>query len=84
MIITIGQISLNLKKSVDIQHISVNFSGSIEGCSDKVTLINDSKLLATPTNKQKYTTLNPGICYSYDFEFKIPADKRLPSFAKVC
>ncbi|KAI8636924.1 hypothetical protein BD408DRAFT_354699, partial [Parasitella parasitica] len=79
----IGHINLNLRKSVDIQHIAVAFNGCIEGCGDKVPLINDLRLLVTPTNSQKYTTLHPGQSYSYDFEFKIPSNKRLPSCANI-
>lgn len=81
---TIGQIRIDSKKSIDVQHLSVNFAGCIDGCGDKTTLINITQLLATPTAGRKYTTLSPGRCHTFDFEFKIPADDRLPSFANVC
>jgi len=64
--------------------MSVNFAGCIDGCGDKTTLINNTQLLATPTAGRKYTTLSPGKCHTFDFEFKIPTDDRLPSFANVC
>ncbi|KAF1802337.1 hypothetical protein V8B55DRAFT_1479208 [Mucor lusitanicus] len=78
-----GQIRIESKKSIDIQHLSVNFAGCVDGCGDKTTLINASQLLATPTAGRKYTTLSPGKCHTFDFEFKIPADDRLPSFANI-
>ncbi|GAN01740.1 hypothetical protein MAM1_0011d01175 [Mucor ambiguus] len=78
-----GQIRIDSKKSIDIQHLSVNFAGCIDGCGDKTTLINNTQLLATPTAGRKYTTLSPGKCHTFDFEFKIPADDRLPSFANI-
>ncbi|EPB87650.1 hypothetical protein HMPREF1544_05533 [Mucor circinelloides 1006PhL] len=78
-----GQIRIDSKKSIDIQHMSVNFAGCIDGCGDKTTLINNTQLLATPTAGRKYTTLSPGKCHTFDFEFKIPTDDRLPSFANI-
>ncbi|KAL7316059.1 hypothetical protein PS15m_005202 [Mucor circinelloides] len=78
-----GQIRIDSKKSIDIQHMSVNFTGCIDGCGDKTTLINNTQLLATPTAGRKYTTLSPGKCHTFDFEFKIPTDDRLPSFANI-
>lgn len=39
--------------------------------------------MASPKNGQKYTVFNKGQIYTFDFEFKIPQDKSLPSYAKV-
>ncbi|KAK4515015.1 uncharacterized protein ATC70_002624 [Mucor velutinosus] len=78
-----GQIRIDSKKSIDIQHLSVNFAGCIDGCGDKTTVINSTQLLATATAGRKYTTLSPGKCHTFDFEFGIPADDRLPSFANI-
>ncbi|KAI7898265.1 uncharacterized protein BX663DRAFT_443473, partial [Cokeromyces recurvatus] len=75
-----GQVLLDLKKSIDVQHISLHFSGYIEGCGDKVILINETILLAKPKDGKKYTTFKSGQQREFDFEFKIPLNKKLPSY----
>ncbi|KAI8076705.1 uncharacterized protein B0P05DRAFT_588008 [Gilbertella persicaria] len=72
-----GQVILDLKKPVDVLHISVNFQGIIEGCGDKNTIINETELLAKPKGDQKYTTFTTGQLHAFSFQFSVP--KQLPS-----
>ncbi|KAI9472000.1 MAG: hypothetical protein EXX96DRAFT_597154 [Benjaminiella poitrasii] len=75
-----GQVILDLKKTIDVQHISINFSGCIEACGDKIMLIDKTDLLALPKKGKKYTTFNTGQKHEFDFEFMIPSNKKLPSY----
>jgi hypothetical protein len=74
---------LNLKKPIDVQYISINFQGIVEGVDNRVTLINKTELLSQPKNGQKYIPLDNKQQHTFGFEFPIPTDQRLPSSVDV-
>lgn len=79
----IGFLKLDLKKSTDIQCISLSFKGVEEIVGERVVLIDETVILASPNIGQKYTVLNKGQTYTFDFEFKVPKDLSLPSYTSV-
>jgi hypothetical protein len=78
-----GQIILDLRRSIDVQHIALSFLGTIEGCGEKLVLFNETQLLATPKGKQNYTAFGTNNVHEFDFSFTIPHDKKLPSSVNV-
>lgn len=78
-----GLIILDLRRSIDVQHISLTFSGTIEGCGERIILFSETQLLAQPKGKQKSTNFGTGKVHEFDFSFFIPSDKKLPSTVNV-
>lgn len=74
---------MNLKKPIDAQNISIKLSGTVVGVDRKVTLINQTQLLVQAKNGQKYIPIDNKQQHTYDFEFDIPTDMRLPSSVNV-
>ncbi|KAI8064046.1 hypothetical protein BDF21DRAFT_428079 [Thamnidium elegans] len=78
-----GHIKLDLKRSADIQFITLNFKGTAEALGEKISLLDKTEILASPKTGQKYTVFNKNQVYTFPFEFVIPKDKLLPSHTRI-
>lgn len=72
-----------MKRSADIQFISLNFKGTAEALGEKISLLDKTEILASPKTGQKYTVFDKNQVYTFPFEFVIPKDKLLPSHTRV-